>query len=451
MMMKRIASRSWWPGIWCVGVAMFLGSLTGVSQDIPAGAHSVDDHSREDAVNAQINAAEGTLEKGDFAGAEGILRGLALERPKDARVLYDLGFAEERTGKTEDAAKAYAGAIAANGDLVQPRMALGLLEAREGHLEAAHGQLAAVAGMPSAPPELKGRALRALARLDETANPDAAKDELIAAIKLTGETPDDIALTADMAAKAGDPEDAAPAYRRALAANPGDIDAAVGLAAALEKQNKLVEAEGVLNESLKAHQGDIRLVSRLAAVYADEGKAAQAEPLLEQLHQANPQNATVTRMLAHIYGLNGEDAKAEALYRDLVTGSPEDPFVLDDLGGILVKEQKYAEAEQILGKAVNLRAAFHDDQAWGEAAGHLAFAASRAKHPELSLQALAARATVLPNSPSSLFLEAIAHDALHQNKDAERAYRAFLAVAGGNYPDEEFQARHRLVALEHEK
>ena len=67
----------------------------------------------------------------------------------------------------------------------------------------------------------------------------------------------------------------------------------------------------------------------------------------------------------------------------------------------------------------------------------------------LVLQALAARATVLPNSPSSLFLEATAHDTLHQVKEATESYKAFLAVADGKYPDQEFEARHRLVALEH--
>jgi hypothetical protein len=98
-----------------------------------------------------------------------------------------------------------------------------------------------------------------------------------------------------------------------------------------------------------------------------------------------------------------------------------------------------------------MRPGFPSDGEWGEAAGHLAFAASRNHEPNVTLQALAQRATVLPNSPASLFLEATAHDTLHQNKDAERAYRAFLALAGGKYPDQEFQARHRLIALEHER
>ena len=111
----------------------------------------------------------------------------------------------------------------------------------------------------------------------------------------------------------------------------------------------------------------------------------------------------------------------------------------------------FAEAQTLLTKAVAMRSSFPSDAEWGEAEGHLAFTASRNHDPHLTLQALAERATVLPNSPTSLFLEATAHDTLHQNKDAERSYRAFLALAGGKYPDQEFQARHRLIALEHER
>jgi hypothetical protein len=98
-----------------------------------------------------------------------------------------------------------------------------------------------------------------------------------------------------------------------------------------------------------------------------------------------------------------------------------------------------------------MRSAFPSETAWADAAGHLAFAASRNHDPQLTLQALAARATVLPNSAASLFLEATAHDTLHQVKEAEKAYRTFLASAGGKYPDQEFQARHRLIALEHQR
>jgi len=136
------------------------------------------------------------------------------------------------------------------------------------------------------------------------------------------------------------------------------------------------------------------------------------------------------------------------LYKELVAKLPDDPTLLDALGSAQVQQGHDASAELVLGKAVQMREQFHDDQAWGEAAGHLAFAASKNNDPKMCLQALAARATVLPNSPTSLFLEATAHDSLRQNKDAAKAYRAFLAVANGKFPDQEFQARHRLIALE---
>jgi hypothetical protein len=116
-----------------------------------------------------------------------------------------------------------------------------------------------------------------------------------------------------------------------------------------------------------------------------------------------------------------------------------------------VQEQKYAEAESVFRQAVGMREQFHNDAAWGVTASHLAYAASKAGHPQVTLQALDARATVLPDTPSVLFLRAISYDSLHQRKQAIEAYHAFLGAAAGKLPDEEFEARHRLIALEHER
>ncbi len=71
--------------------------------------------------------------------------------------------------------------------------------------------------------------------------------------------------------------------------------------------------------------------------------------------------------------------------------------------------------------------------------------------PETTLQALTLRATVFANSPSTLFLEATAHDKLHHIKQATDLYKQFLSVANGKFPDEEWEARHRLITLEHMK
>ena len=434
----------------CSGLfALFIGSA--VAQ-IPAGTRSVDDHSREDAVNQQIREAESALEKQDYKGAESKLRTLAATNPKDGRILYDLGFAQERNGEEADAAKAYTASIAAIPDFADPKIALGLLDARSGRTEAAHRELVDAANLPNAAPELRARALRALAHLDESSQPEAASEELLAALKLTAETPDDVLMGAELAERAGDAADAEVAYRRALKLLPDDVDATAGLAHVLKQQGKLAEADAVLSGVLKEHPDDVRLIAQAATLYAAEGKEAQAIPLLEQLRAVDPKIAAdpdTTRLLARLYYFNGNNAAAEKLYTALLTTTPKDPVLLDALGSPQVKQGHDAEAEATLAKAVAFREEFHDYQAWGEAAGHLAFAASKNNDPKTCLQALAARATVLPNSPTLLFLEAKAHDQLRQIKEAIAAYKAFLVLANGKFPDQEFEARHRLIALEH--
>ncbi len=238
--------------------------------------------------NQRINQAEALLEKGDFKGAETVLVDLAKANPKDATVQYDLGFTQERNGEEEAAAKSYAAAIAADSTAPEPRLALGLLEARAGHNDAARTQLEAVAKTDTATPQLRGRALRALARLNEATQPGLAADELIEATRLTGAQPGDTELSASLATRAGDSAGAEAAFRSALQQSPGDVSAIVGLAAILQHQGKLAEADALLTPALAAHPADPQLVSRAAAVYAAEDKLPEAIALLQKLRSTRP-------------------------------------------------------------------------------------------------------------------------------------------------------------------
>ena len=429
-------------------------ATSATAQNLPSGPREADSPSPQDAVNMQIRAAESALESGDYAAAIAALKPLAAAQPKNAHILYDLGFAQERTGDDDAAAISYRAAIAADPSLAEAPLALGLLDARNGRLAAAHQELQSASNLSDSNPAFRARALRSLAVLDEHGNPDASRDELLEALKLTPETPADILLAARLAEHANAFPEAEAAYRRLLATTPNDPEAIAGLAHALTAQGKTADAEALLTSALKTTPTDPRLLSQLAAVYGAEGKPEQAIPMIEQLRTSDSTaaaNPAITRLLAHLYTLTGDNARAEALFRSLVKQNPMDPMLLDDLASSLVQQEKFAEAETLLTKAVAMRPAFPSDTDWGEAAGHLAFAASRNHDPNRALQALSERATVLPNSPATLFLEATAHDTLHQYKDAERAYRAFLALAGGKFPDQEFQARHRLIALEHER
>jgi tetratricopeptide (TPR) repeat protein len=423
------------------------------AQTLPAGTRDATDNSRQEAANSQLRDAESALERGDYAAAMAALKPLAAERPKDPHILYDLGFAQERTGAEAEAAGTYDAASKADAAFAEPRVALGLLDARAGRLDKAHAELAEAAAILTASPDLRARAYRALARIDETAQPAAAGEELLAAIKLTGETPEDTALSAALAARGGDPGAAEAAYRRVLVAHPDDPEAAAGLAHVLVASHRAAEAEQVLSVPLKAHPGDPQLLSQMSAALAAQGKVAEAIPVLLQL-RSDPRFASdvaLIRQLARLYALDGQNARAEELFAAALSQAPSDVMVMDDYASVLVREEKYAEAEKLLTSAVSRRDQFPSPAAFGDAAGHLAFAASKSGHPEACLRALQLRATVLPNSAPSLFLEATALDSLHQYKQAQRAYQAFLATAAGQFPDQEFQARHRLVALAQRK
>jgi Flp pilus assembly protein TadD len=431
-------------------LTMMLLASALTAQNEPAGTHAPDQPGPQDAVNVEITSAEAAMEKQDFTTAAARLKVLAAQRPTDARIQYDLGYALERNNDETGAATAYAAAIEANSALGEPRVALGLLDARAGRMDKAHKELAAAAALNNEAPVLRGRALRALAQMDEAKDPAAALDELQRAIQLTDEQAGDTLMAADLAERAGDDADAETAYRRVLATQPADIDAVAGLAHVLVKEKKNADAEQLLSDALKTHPDDPRLVSQLAVLYTAEDKTALAIPLMEKLRASRAgyaDDAQMTEMLARLYEMNGDYAKAEPLYRAVVVNDAGDPEVLDALGTVLVKQQKYADAEDVLQKAVTMRERFASPQDWGVAEEHLGYAASKNQQAQLALDALKARDTVLPSTPSSLFLQAISYDALHQHKEAAQAYKTFLASANGTLPNEEFEARHRLVAL----
>ena len=88
---------------------------------------------------------------------------------------------------------------------------------------------------------------------------------------------------------------------------------------------------------------------------------------------------------------------------------------------------------------------------FAEAYTGLAFAASQSKDYPLTIKALDMRAKVLPDEAITYFMRASAYDNLKDFKKASVNYHLFLNTANGKYPDQEWQAKHRLIAIEPKK
>jgi tetratricopeptide (TPR) repeat protein len=451
------------------GVALMLSAAA--FAQLPAGtqdASSSGTAATSNEESARLNQVNEALEKGDLAGAVALLTKLTGEEAHqgDPHLWFDLGYAQEGLGHAAEAEAGYRKAAELDAKYFEADLALGLLLAREDKLTEAHAELATAIALPTENKALLARAYRALAHIDIGTNAADARDELLAALKLTPETPDDALLAAETAERLDDPAAAEAAYRRVLKVDPKNVEAIAGLAHSLVKEHattdaakaddgKIQEAEGLLTEALAAHPGDAALTAQLATIYAGDSepaRQAQAVPLVEELHQKNPNDASVTRLLARLYGTAGEPEKAEPLYRALVAGQgASDPVLLDALGSTLIHEKKFSEAEEVLKRAVLKPEAFGSPDDLADAYSDLAFAASENGNPQEVLLILGLRAKIAANTAGSLFLTATSYDKLHQVKQASAAYQEFLTAANGKFPDQEWQARHRLVALEHMK
>ena len=391
----------------------------------------------------ELASAEEKIAQKDFDGARAILDPYLAKHPTDARALFDLGYVEDAGDNPEQAAAAYRKAIEANPKQFEAQLAMGLLLAQQGKTEQALPYIEAATLLDPAPPnpDSKARAWRALAQLLRTSDPTRAKYALLEALKISKETTEDTLLTAEIAEASGDLETAEAAYRKVLETHPESSAATAGLVHLLLQQKKYAEAEPILHAALEKDPEDPALNAQWAAVLLAENKPEEALSALEKLHQMHPQDVMVGKMLAQTLIQGGQYAKADEIYVDFLSFSPNDPALLAGHADALLRQEKFAEAIPVFQNALKLRP---DD---GDSWGGLAFAASEMKEYAITLESLSMRSKYEAETPATYFLRATAYDKLHQPKAAAEWYQQFLQAAQGKFPDQEWQAKHRLVAL----
>ena len=394
-------------------------------------------------VSAEVAEAEAAIVKADWKTAEAKLELWLASHAGDARALFDAAYVADAQNRLPDAEGLYLRAVVANPQSFEAHLSLGLLLARENKREEARPELETATTLDPglAEPAVKARAWRALAEIDRNDNPTEASNDLLEALKLTPETTADTLLAANLAELARNSEAAEQAYRRILAKDPKSAAANAGLAHLLIVRKDYPAAESFLRAALEQTPDDLALTAQLATVLASEDNP-EALPLIEKLHEAHPTDAAITRMLAHVLAEAGDATGSDHLFVGLLAATPNDPELLIGHGQNLIRQLKYAEAFAAFDKATHLSPANADG--WSG----LAFAASRTNQPAVTLHALTMRSKYLPEVPSTYFLWATAYDTLHDKSSAAAYYHHFLDASAGKFPDQEWQARQRLLLLE---
>jgi len=335
--------------------------------------------------------------------------------------------------------------VTAKPDVFESNLNLGLQLAKSGHSEAENFLRAATQLKPSSNiSEGKFRAWLSLANVLEKSNREEALTAYHQAAILQPKDPEPHLAAGHLLEQDNKFADAEQEYKQALALDPAS-DALTGLANIYMRGRRFAEAEEYLRKLVAAHPDGAAAHVQLGRVLAAEGKNDEAIAELQTVAKPAPVDVAVQRDLADLYYAAGKNEEAETAYRALLAAYPNDAGLHHNLGRALLRQKKFQEAQKEFLATVKLKPDL------GEGYGDLAFAASENKDYSLTVKALDARAKLLPEVPFTYFLRASALDHLHDYKQAAANYHLFLNTGRGKYPDQEWQAKHRLTAIEPKK
>jgi Tfp pilus assembly protein PilF len=395
---------------------------------------------------AELTAAEAAIEKKDYSAAEPLLRKSVEHDPASYVAWFDLGFVENALGKLDDSIAAYRKSVAARPDIFESNLNLGLQLAKTGQPDAEHYLRAATQLKPTShPAEGQYRAWLSLAQIIEKLKPEEALAAYDQAAALQPKEAEPHLYAAELLEQENKFADAEREYKLALALDSGSADAVVGLANVYMRGRRFPEAEEYLRKLLAEHTDSAPRHIELGRVLAAEGKTDAAIAELESGLKLSPGDDAAQRDLAELYTTAGKNDLAEAAYRTLLAAHPNEAELHRRLGQALLRQKKFPDAEPEFIRALKLKPDL------GEAYGDLAFAAGENKEYPLVIRALDARTKLLPEIPITYFMRASAYDHLRDFKNAAANYRLFLNTASGKYPDQEWQAKHRLIAIEPKK
>lgn len=394
----------------------------------------------------ELSEAEAAIEKKDYASAEPLLKKVVAANPANYQAWFDLGFVYNALGNPPEAITAYEKSVAAKPDVFESNLNLGLVLAKADQPDAEKYLRAATRLKPTAnADEGHARAWLSLAHVLENGKPEEAIEAYKQAALLEPKNPDAHLSAGLLLERVNQFADAEHEYKQALEIDPGSADALTGLANVYMRGNRFSDAAEVLRKLVTLHPTDAAAHMQLGRVLAAMGNNDGAISELQSAANLDPNDVTLLHDLADLYSSAKKYDQAEAQYRSLIAMTPNDAPLHYGLGVVLLKQKKFVAAQQELLTAVKLKPDF------GAAYGDLAVAANENKNYELAIKAADARAKYLPEIPVSYFLRATAYDHLRDYKQAAANYHKFLEVAQGEYPDQEWQARHRLIAIEPKK
>ncbi len=412
-------------------------------QSPPTVRHHRVQEQADSSTSPEIDQAEAAIQKQDYSTAEAFLKKAVETNPHSYQAWFDLGYVYTAIKRAPEAIDAYRKSVDAKSDVFESNLNLGIMLGRQGDSSEAAKYLEAATQLKPTGNTDEGlaRAWLSLGLVEEASDPQKALAAYAEAARLTPKDPEPHLNAGRLLEKQDKLDKTVHEYQAAAALDPKSTDAITGLANVYSKQHKYSEAEGQLQKLLAMDPGNSDARIQLGRILAAEGKTDEAAGFLAS-QKAGSTDPHAALELGTIYVKAGKYSEAESQFRIAVQGLPDNPEAHYALGSVLMQEKKYPEAQDELLLAAKLKPDLP------EIYGNLAVVAAQNKNYELTIHALDFRAKFIPDSAATYFLRATSFDNLKVKEKAVENYQRFLAVDDGKMPDQEWQARHRLIAID---
>jgi Flp pilus assembly protein TadD len=154
--------------------------------------------------------------------------------------------------------------------------------------------------------------------------------------------------------EAGDASGAVSTLKKALAANPDDVEIATLLGAYLNETGRSKEAASLLQVFAERPNPEIDVLLAQGAALAQSGRAEQAVATFERALSVDPTNAAAKANLGTAYLVKRDYPKAEAALRAALSLDPDVSRAHNALGVIAVETGRPDEAIEHWKRAVEL-------------------------------------------------------------------------------------------------
>lgn len=307
---------------------------------------------------AQIAQAGAMVAAGDLVTAQETYRGVLQDQRACMAARFNLGLLEEYEQDWREAAALYRDAVAAAPDNADIRLAYGRSLMGVGNLRRATEELSHALSIQ--PDLVQARYLLGLALLHDGREADCRRQAQQLQTEIRAEALAEMLLGA-IDHFSDERDTAADHYRRALEADPFNLQARLCLGATEFAAAHLEEAERLFRQAFEQDHRCFKAASWLGMIHGERMEWRRAEHWLRRALALRPQSAEVLSDLGSLNSRMGRllasdnhYQQAEHHYRQALTLDPAAPFARIGLGMALERQGQYAEAAEHYVAALEL-------------------------------------------------------------------------------------------------